>query len=224
MMFELPLFPLSTVLFPGMPLELHIFEERYKQMIGICIEKRLPFGVVLLEEGRAELDPSGKAISPKPFLVGCTAHITQVKPLTDGRMNILVVGRERFQVVSLHHDKPYLVGMVELYPMEVGDNRLFMQRIQRLTQWMGRYLQGLEKGGRIQFDARHLPNDPTALAYLGAVLLENVPPVQRQRLLASERMVDLVASLCQLYRREVMLLETLLNPPTKDSEGPFSMN
>jgi Lon protease-like protein len=223
-MFELPLFPLSTVLFPGMPLELHIFEDRYKEMIGMCIEKRQPFGVVLLEQGRPELDPTGTSLDPKPFLVGCTAHITQVKPLADGRMNILVVGKDRFQVVSLRHDKPYLIGMVEYFPMQTGEPKLVQTRTKRLYGWMERYLRGLEKTGRIQFDPRHMPNDPTALAYLGAVLLENISPFQRQALLASDRMTDLIASLCRIYRQEVMLLEFLLNPPKAEFEGPFSLN
>ena len=106
-MFELPLFPLNTVLFPGMPINLHIFEPRYKLMIEQCIQNDEPFGVVLIHKGT---EASGPLAEPHP--IGCTAQITQVERLDDGRMNILAVGGERFQIRSLNLFEPYLVGTV----------------------------------------------------------------------------------------------------------------
>ena len=79
-MFELPLFPLNTVLFPGMPLTLHIFEDRYKLMIGKCIQERQPFGVVLIRRGLEALGPVADTHS-----VGCMAFIRQVERLEQGR-------------------------------------------------------------------------------------------------------------------------------------------
>lgn len=222
-MFELPLFPLNTVLFPGMPLELHIFEERYKIMIGMCIEKRLPFGVLLLQSGTPELDPYEPDRSIIPHLVGCTAQITQVKPLPEGRMNITVVGKERFKIVSLNHDKPYLVGMVEMIPMEIGDVRELMAYSRRLRGWIVRYLTVLQSAGQLHFDSKHLPNDPIALAYLGAVLLQGVSMHKKQQLLSAELMAKLVQELCSIYRTEVSLLRALLNPPDTDANF-FSLN
>jgi Lon protease-like protein len=221
-MIEMPLFPLNTVLFPGMPMELHIFEDRYKLMIGMCVEKRMPFGIVLLEQGRAELDPTSP--EPKPFMIGCTAQITQVKPLPEGRMNITIVGRERFQILSLHHDKPYLVGMVEMTPLEIGDSRQLLKSSRNLRQWIERYLRVLEKAGQIQFDPRQLPPDTASLAYLGAVLLQGVSLFQKQELLAAETLTGMVDALRGIYRREVVLLETLLTPPEGDNPTPFSLN
>ena len=86
-MFELPLFPLNTVLFPGMPLPLHIFEDRYKQMINNCLEEKEPFGVVLIRNGKEALGPLAQ-----PHSIGCTARIVEVQKLSDGRMNITSVG------------------------------------------------------------------------------------------------------------------------------------
>jgi Lon protease-like protein len=83
---EIPLFPLNTVLFPGMPLPLHIFEDRYKGMINQSIQEATPFGVVLIREG-AEVGDT--AI---PYDVGTSAFVTQVERLPDGRMNINTVG------------------------------------------------------------------------------------------------------------------------------------
>lgn len=222
-MFELPLFPLNTVLFPGMPLKLHIFEERYKQMINWCIEKRQPFGVVLLKEG-TEVD-TGFGDPAEPYLIGCTAQITQVQPLTQGRMNIAALGQERFRILSLSHDKPYLVGQVELHPLQNDDPLTLLRSGRNLRQWLMRYLQMLADAGKIRFDAAQLPTDPMALAYLGAVLLE-VPMQDKQKLLDINRPLELIDELRNTYRREVVLLNAMLSH-VEDEEnqvGPFSLS
>src|SRR5207248_5482663 len=103
----LPLFPLNTVLFPGMPLPLHIFEERYKLMIGRCIEDERPFGVVLIQSGP---EVGGPAV---PHKVGTTAHIAAVKRADDGRMNLIAIGQERFQIREGVRQEPYLIARVE---------------------------------------------------------------------------------------------------------------
>ena len=95
-MFELPIFPLNTVLFPGMPLSLHIFEDRYKLMIGKCLQERRAFGVVLIRQGAEALGPLAE-----PNKIGCTAFISQVERLHQGRMNIGVIGQRRFRIISL---------------------------------------------------------------------------------------------------------------------------
>jgi Lon protease-like protein len=221
---ELPLFPLNTVLFPGMPLELHIFEERYKLMIGECIEHQSPFGIVLLEEGRPELDPLGVTPQSKPFLVGCTAQIMQVNALTQGRMNITVVGRERFQIQELYHDKPYLRGSVELYPLAEGTSRSLQPVAFYLQRWVERYLNVLERTGQLHFDASQLPDDPSTISYLAAVLLQGVSMKQKQELLAADSLLAMMFNLCKLYRREVTFLEMLIDPPEIDDSLPFSLN
>src|SRR5947209_5890353 len=103
----LALFPLHTVLFPGMPLPLHIFEERYKLMIGRCIEAERPFGVVLIQSGP---EVGGPAV---PHMVGTTAHIASVKRADDGRMNLIAIGQERFRIVEVVRHEPYLIARVE---------------------------------------------------------------------------------------------------------------
>lgn len=99
---DLRLFPLGSVLFPGMRLPLHIFEDRYKVMVRECIEEDAPFGVVLIRSG-AEV--GGGAI---PHDVGTTARILQVEYLEDGRMNIFTLGGRRFRIVAVNTTEPYL--------------------------------------------------------------------------------------------------------------------
>jgi Lon protease-like protein len=102
----LPLFPLEVVLLPGTPLPLHIFEPRYKEMIGECRANDAPFGVVrALEDGFAE--------------IGCTAEIVTVtKEYPDGRMDLVAEGRKRFEVLELNRDRSFLQAEVLLVPDE----------------------------------------------------------------------------------------------------------
>lgn len=92
----LPLFPLDVVLFPGMALPLHVFEPRYKELIGECLEQDAPFGVVrAVEDGLAQ--------------VGCSAEVvTIVKKYDDGRMDIVTRGLRRFEIVELNQDRSFL--------------------------------------------------------------------------------------------------------------------
>ena len=113
----LPIFPLEVVLFPGAALPLHIFEPRYKEMIGECLEQKLPFGVVLVKE---------KALAR----VGCTANIlTLVKTYDDGRMDIMSQGSRRFEIVNLNEERSFLRGDV-LYFEDENDDAPRQQREQ----------------------------------------------------------------------------------------------
>lgn len=105
----LPLFPLEVVLLPGTPLPLHIFEARYKEMIKECLANETPFGVVrALEEGIAE--------------IGCTAEIiTVTKEYPDGRMDLIVEGRKRFEVLQLNEERSFLRAEVLLVPDDAGN-------------------------------------------------------------------------------------------------------
>jgi Lon protease-like protein len=102
----LPLFPLQVVLLPGTPLPLHVFEERYKEMIAEVLEGNSEFGVVLAGE---------KGICN----MGCTASIEKVlEKYPDGRMDLLTIGRRRFEILSLDDEKAYLRGEVSFFDDE----------------------------------------------------------------------------------------------------------
>jgi len=101
---RIPLFPLDVVLLPGAELPLHIFEPRYKVMVGRCLEEKLEFGMILA---------SGQSIAS----VGCTAEIVRkVRDYPDGRMDILAVGRAVFHLTELLDQKEYYEGVVEYIP------------------------------------------------------------------------------------------------------------
>lgn len=99
----LPLFPLRVVLLPEEILPLHIFEERYKQMINECLDHGGPFGVILAENNGIRN-------------IGCTARITNVlERFPDGRLNIMTQGKERFRILQHYQQFPYLTADVEYF-------------------------------------------------------------------------------------------------------------
>lgn len=110
-MTRLRLFPLRTVLFPGMELPLQVFEERYRTLVAECLETQEPFGVALIRNGP---EVGGRA---EPYSMGCTAQLRRVSPTRDGRLQVQATGGRRFRTVRLHEDRPYLSAEVE-YPVD----------------------------------------------------------------------------------------------------------
>jgi Lon protease-like protein len=103
---DIPLFPLNVVLLPGAPLPLHIFEDRYKQMVDECLQQESEFGMVFADEAGTRK-------------VGCTAKIVElVERYDDGRMLILVEGSRRFRLNNVLTGKPYYVGEIEFFEEE----------------------------------------------------------------------------------------------------------
>jgi Lon protease-like protein len=105
----LPIFPLDLVLLPGVPLPLHIFEPRYREMIAECLERKKPFGVV-------------RASSDGVADIGCTAEIMSVtKKYDDGRMDILTRGVDRFEVIHVNNDRSFLQAEISVMQDEDED-------------------------------------------------------------------------------------------------------
>lgn len=217
-MFELPLFPLNTVLFPGMPLPLHIFEARYKQMIGECLERDRLFGVVLIQNGSESLGPLAE-----PHTVGCTARIMEVEPLEEGRMQITTVGERRFRIHSLIYDLPYLVGMVEFHPMVVESPEELIPAAHKLTPKVRQYINLLKQIEAVDLDPDNLPQDPLMLGHLAPVLLQ-MPPIEKQDLLISESALELLLSTNQIYSREIAFLRAIIERSKDQSQYPVSQN
>ena len=109
---NLRLFPLNTVLFPGMTIPLSIFQERYRKLITECINNEEPFGVLLLRNG---LDTDEK--NEDLYSVGCTARITDSLPQQDGTILISSRGEKRFRLLELTQKEPFLIGKVD-YPVD----------------------------------------------------------------------------------------------------------
>lgn len=199
---EMPLFPLDTVLFPGMPIHLHIFEPRYRQMIQHCLESSRPFGVVLIRRG---MEANGPLAEPEN--IGTAAVITEVERLPDGRMNIIALGDERFRILELKHDLPYLVGKVECLPLQPPVTLEMISGLRRLRPLVRHYLFLLSRQFHENLDLSRLsmPDDPGHALNMAAGLLQ-IPPAEKQPLLAAVGATDLFNQVERLYRREIALL------------------
>src|SRR4249920_2594885 len=115
----IPLFPLpNVVLFPQMPLPLHIFEPRYRKMVDDALGTHHVIGMALLQPGW-EPDYQGR---PPVYRIGCAGRIEQCEPLEQGRYNILLRGLGRFRIVEEQDGEPYRLAAVEALPDGVGDS------------------------------------------------------------------------------------------------------
>ncbi len=144
---QIPLFPLHTVLAPGIALPLHVFEERYRVMVRRCLDSNSPFGVVLIREG-SEVEPRGGTSQELAIAgVGTLAEIREASKYADGRWDVLAVGTARFLVREVHTEiAPYLVADVDPYPDEPGeaDDDEAEELVDRVTRRFVDYLRLLQ--------------------------------------------------------------------------------
>ena len=211
---RLPLFPLNSVLFPGMPLPLHIFEERYKLMIGTCLVTDRTFGVALIQHGQEVGAPA------VPFEIGTTARIVDVERLPDGRMNLVAVGVERFQIRKLVEKEPFLVGYIRLLP--TPDEPAVPELAALVAERFRAYARDLS-GGEASPGASGLSDDPERLSYQLAAALRISPSV-RQELLELDSPAERLRRLGGIIRREHDTLRLLAAAGPGTSIGPFSAN
>ena len=211
---ELPLFPLNSVLFPSLPLPLHIFEERYKLMIGTCAVGDRQFGVCLIKEG---VEVGGPA---EPFEIGTVARIAEIERMPDGRMNLMTFGVERFRLIEITQREPYLIGQVQVLPSDAGgvDSDLVRDVADRLLGYLGNIRQVKRLPARDDLLA-----DVDRLTYLVAATL-NLPPFDRQRLLEVDSTVARLREVRTLLRREFENARLFGQAVTGPMAGPFSVN
>jgi Lon protease-like protein len=185
----LALFPLHTVLFPGTALPLHIFEERYKTMIGRCINLKQPFGVVLIREGQAEGEPA------EPYDIGTTAYVTNILPTDNGRLYIVAEGRQRFRIKQVIQTRPYLIADVEYLEDKVSvEQQVQADRLQKLYE---RYRDAMTRATGVPQQLSDLPDDPLEISFHLSALLQ-VPYLSKQQLLEADldtRLESLMAAL-----------------------------
>ena len=137
---ELPLFPLHTVLCPGIALPLHIFEDRYRALVRDCVEGAAPFGIVLIRDGR---EVGGGSISFSAM--GTLAEIREARRYPDGRYDLLVVGTKRFAITDVTTDRqPYLVAEATVIDDEIGDEEAARRLANTATRRFVHYLELLQ--------------------------------------------------------------------------------
>ncbi len=218
----LPLFPLGTVLYPGLVLPLNIFEERYRQLIGDLQASPQPrrFGVIAIREGRE----TGVAGVSSLFEVGCVATLREVTELPDGRFEIVTVGTDRFRLRSLDDSMPYLRGEVELLAEPAGDEIETLIVTAAVQRAFRAYLDVLASRGSATISVPELPDEPVLLSYLvAASMIIELP--QRQDLLAKPDALSRLEAERSLLTRETAILRSLGLTPAPDlRSSPYSQN
>jgi Lon protease-like protein len=212
---RLPLFPLNSVLFPGMVLPLHIFEDRYKIMIDRCMENDHPFGVVLIREGK---EVGGPAV---PYGVGTTAMVAAVNKLEDGQMSVVAIGGERFRLRAIRRGLPYLVGDAEPWPLAGAAAQRAQALVGPVRALFRHYLSLLAQAQGHKIDVEDIPDEPRMLALLIGIALQ-VPMPQKQRLLDRHTVGQMLWAERVIMRREQLLLSHIIRTQTEQWEGGFS--
>lgn len=185
---ELPLFPLPLVLFPGVPLPLHIFEPRYRQMLR---EVRAGTGFFGLSYFDGNAVPG--ADRPRVGHVGCAAEVAEVQPLDDGRSNILAVGLIRYRLEGyVEGDEPYLIGRVSFFEDEAEDEEVLVARGREVLETFMRIARAVRT---INDERASLPelheSEPEHLSFLIAAAMEIEVEVKQELLelrVTSERL------------------------------------
>jgi Lon protease-like protein len=202
----IPLFPLSHVLLPGMPLPLHVFEPRYRDLLTDLAagEGTGSFGVVALRSGTETLSGSPGSAPPELEDVGTIAEILEVETADDGTSDLLSVGSRRFRIDSLLAEgKAYLRAHITY--LGEDDGALTAEQQSRARGLIEVYDAMLTRlAGRAT--GAELPSDPNQLSYQIAARLP-LPPEERQALLTEPTTADRLVRLARLLRREIALLQ-----------------
>jgi Lon protease-like protein len=245
----LPLFPLGSVLYPGLVLPLHVFEERYRQLVADLLAGPEPrqFGVIAIRHGR-ETGINGVSAL---YATGCTAVLQRVERHDDGRYDLLTVGAERFKLLRLRdagdpadsgdradrgdpgdlrnrneagEREHYLSGDVELLPDEIGDEAEAAMVLPGVERAFRSYLGLLSERGGAQITIPELPDEPLLMSYLVAAAVVADLPVKQRLLEEPDALRRLVAERA-LLTKEAQFLRSLTATPAPDLRyAPYSQN
>jgi len=198
----LPLFPLGSLLFPGSIMSLHIFEQRYRLMIGRCLAEQQPFGIVLLRRGHEVIEGQRMAIAPEPYEVGTVAVIQDHLRLEDGRYLLQVIGQNRFRIIQIIEQSPYLIAQVKMLPEHIDQQA--KAAAAELRNIYRRYWERIATLTGAEIDVEPLPVDPVSLSYMLADRLR-IDQAQKQRWLEAE-VTERLRSLTMAIRTELAVL------------------
>ena len=218
----LPLFPLGTVLCPGLVLPLHIFEDRYRRLVRDLLAGPEPrhFGVIAIREGR-ETGVNGVSAL---YEVGCFAEIREITDAEDGQYDLVTVGTQRFRLHGLDDSLPYLRGQVEALDEPVGDEAEAALLAAAVRRAFRSYLDVIAERGAAMISVPELPSEPTLLSYLvAAAMVIDLP--ERQMLLDSPDAADRLKAERSLLAREIAMLRSLGSTPAPElRSSPYSPN
>jgi Lon protease-like protein len=218
----LPLFPLGAVLYPGMLLPLHIFEERYRQLVRDLLEQPEPreFGVIAIRKGRE----TGIDGVHSLYEVGCTATLRRVDELEGGQFDLVTVGTRRFRLLALDQTLPYLQGEIELLAEDAVDQAVAAPYVHAVQVAFRAYLDALTERGGATVRIEELPSEASLLSFVvAATMVIDLP--ERQGLLDEPDTVRRLGAERALLARETAMLRATTSRPAPDLRyTPYSPN
>jgi Lon protease-like protein len=218
----LPLFPLGAVLYPGMLLPLHIFEERYRKLVRDLLDGPEPrrFGVIAIRKGRE----TGVEGVQSLYEIGCTATLRRVEEHEDGRFNLVTVGMRRFRLLALDQTLPYLQGEIEMLAEEVVDQAATAPAVRAVQVAFRGYLDALTEWGGASVKVENLPAEPVLLSFIvAAAMVIDLP--DRQALLDEPDALRRLAAERAMLSRETAMLRTTTSRPAPDLRyAPYNPN
>ncbi|MGW3015533.1 LON peptidase substrate-binding domain-containing protein [Streptomyces longwoodensis] len=242
---RLPLFPLNSVLFPGLVLPLNVFEERYRAMMRELLktpeEEPRRFAVVAIRDGH-EVAPSEPGMPDLTALpqrgpsagfgtdplkafhgVGCVADAATIRERADGSFEVLATGTTRVRLLSLDSSGPFLTAELEELAEEPGDEAgPLAEGVLRAFRQYQKRLAGARE--RSLSTGTELPDEPAVVSYLvAAAMLLDTPT--KQRLLQAPDTASRLRDELKLLRAETAILRSLPSLPASDlTRGPTSLN
>ena len=210
---RLPLFPLGAVLYPGMLLPLHIFEDRYRRLVRDLLDGPEPrrFGVIAIRKGRE----TGVEGVQSLYEIGCTATLRRVEEHQDGRFDLVTVGTQRFRLLALDQTLPYLQGEIELLPDEAVDGAAAVPAVRAVQAAFRGYLDALTEWGGATVRVGDLPDEPVLLSFIvAAAMVIDLP--ERQALLDEPDALRRLAAERAVLSREAAMLRATTSRPAPD--------
>jgi Lon protease-like protein len=205
-----------------MLLPLHIFEERYRQLITDLLDgtEGRRFGVIAIRKGRE----TGIDGVHSLYEVGCTAALRRVDRHDDGRFDIVAVGTQRFRLLRLDQTRPYLQGEVEMLTEKPADPAAAGPAVRVIQAAFREYLDALTEWGGATIRLEELPDEPELLSFIvAAAMVIDLP--ERQAMLAESDTLLRLAMQRALLSRETAMLRTTISRPAPDLRNtPYSPN
>jgi Lon protease-like protein len=241
---RLPLFPLHLVLFPHLPLPLHIFEERYRAMTRDLLADDSPYrGRFVISTITAGNEVGGGAGAPRTGPIGTVAEIRRAERFADGRWALVVVGAERVSLGAVDRSGPYALVEVEPLPESLGDAAragsllpLVQKALDAYLETVKRFVASAASVGRESPEITevaasldevlkpiHLPDDPLAASYAVAGVLQ-IELHRKQQLLEQPDGASRLQAELNLLRREARLLADGAMPPVSRDDLRYNPN
>ncbi len=218
----LPLFPLGAVLYPGMILPLHVFEDRYRRLVRDLLDGPEPrrFGVIAIRKGRE----TGAEGVQSLYEIGCIAALRRVEEHEDGRFDLVTVGTQRFRLLALDQTLPYLQGEVEMLADEAVDQAGAAPLVRAVQAAFRTYLDALTEWGGATVRVEDLPDEPVLLSFIvAAAMVIDLP--ERQGLLDEPGALRRLGAERALLSREAAMLRATTSRPAPDLRyTPYNPN